>query len=181
MYNKHYSEIPSSWRSYEQIASELHLTDEDIKNKIIVDIGSGGSDFAAQINNRPELASRTLSIDPNFNLGVLSGDNKDLMKDAVAEIKQNQLDAVAGLSEELPIKDECVDLIISNHAIPWHISDNPEKVARSIEEMLRILKPGGEIRLNPIDDEIFTMVKNTVDKYDEVEISRHGELIKIKK
>ncbi len=180
---KHYSETPATWRNFEQITSELKLKEQDLKNKVILDVGSGGGGFAAGVKERPELDSRVISLDPNYNLETLSEENADLIKDSLQELKSEQLPAVTGLSQELPFKDESVDLIVSNHAVPWHISDNSEKISKSIEEMVRVLKPGGEIRLNPINEELYNIVKTAVEdaKRQKIELEKQENLIIIRK
>ena len=103
-------------------------------------------------------------------------------------IKKNDLEAVAALSEELPIKNESIDLIISNHAVPWHIANDIEKVDKSLEEMIRVLKHGGEIRLNPVDEGIFNIIRDVVNRHDNLILEpdniRYGDreiLVKIRK
>ena len=88
---KHYLEVPSTWRSFEQIFSELGLNDKDIKEKVILDIGSGGAGFAEGVKKRQELSARVISLDPNYNLETLTEENADLMQDAVKEINEKEL------------------------------------------------------------------------------------------
>lgn len=148
---KHYSDVSSTWRSYEQILSELNLTEGDIKDKFILDLGSGGAGFAEGVKQNEELLSRVVSVDPNYNLATLSVENANLMNEAVKNITEQKLDAVAGLAENLPFKNETFDLVISNHAVPWHFAENTEKISKSIKEIMRVLKPGGEARLYPVE------------------------------
>jgi ubiquinone/menaquinone biosynthesis C-methylase UbiE len=159
---KHYSEVPSTWRSFEQISSELDLTNEDLREKLILDLGSGGAGFAEGIKTHTELSSRVVSLDPNYNLRTLTEENGDLIRDALKEIGEQELPAVAGLSESLPFKDASFDLIISNHAIPWHIAEDTEKVLKSITEITRVLRPGGEARLHPVDEKTAKVIEDSL-------------------
>ncbi|OGY64743.1 MAG: hypothetical protein A3I24_02425 [Candidatus Harrisonbacteria bacterium RIFCSPLOWO2_02_FULL_41_13b] len=180
---KHYKEISATWRNFEQIIEELKLKQEDLEDKIILDIGSGGGGFAAGVKENPELNSRVISLDPNYNLEKLSEENANLIKKAVRELKSEQLPMVAGLSQELPFKDESIDLVISNHAVPWHILDSADKVSKSIKEMIRVLKPGGEIRLHPVDEKIYNIVAIIIEgvKRKELELKRREDLVIIRK
>ncbi|MBI2120881.1 MAG: class I SAM-dependent methyltransferase [Parcubacteria group bacterium] len=169
---KHYSEVSSTWRNFEDVSSELGIIREDLKGKIILDIGSGGAGFAEGVKQNKELKSRVISLDPNYNLETLSEENRDLMRNAVKEINKEGLDAVAGLSESLPFKNESFDLIISNHAVPWHIAEDAEKVTKSIKEIIRTLKPGGEVKLHPVEEETFKLIENVVGDNCSVEIKK---------
>ncbi|MEK7134714.1 MAG: class I SAM-dependent methyltransferase [Patescibacteria group bacterium] len=173
---KHYSEISSTWRNFEQISSELELSNEDIKEKLILDLGIGGAGFAEGIKKHQELSFRVVSLDPNYNLKTLTEENGDLMKDAIKEIKEQKLEAVAGLSESLPFKDEAFDLVISNHAVPWHIAEDTEKVVRSIVEIIRVLKPGGEARLHPVEEKTAQVIESAINENCSIE-SRKGIII----
>ena len=159
---KHYSEVSSTWRNFEQICSELGLREEDIIGKFILDLGSGGAGFSEGIKKHPEFSSRVVSMDPNYNPRTLTEENKELMKDAVKEIGAQKLEAVAGLSEKIPFADATFDLIISNHAIPWHIAEDVGKVQKSVEEIVRILKSGGEVRLHPVEENITRVIADAV-------------------
>ena len=90
-------------------------------------------------------------------------------------MKKN-LGAVAGLSESLPFRDEAFDLIISNHAVPWHIAEDTQKVIASIREIIRVLKPGGEARLHPVEEKTAQIIKSVENKDCVVE-SRKGIII----
>jgi len=149
---------------------------EDVKEKLILDLGSGGAGFAEGIKKHQELSSRVVSLDPNYNLRTLTEENRDLMQDAVKEINEQKLEAVAGLSESLPFKDEVFDLIISNHAVPWHISGDTEKVVKSIEEIVRVLKHGGEARLHHVEEKIAQAIESAISGNYSIE-SRKGIII----
>ena len=175
---KHCSETPSTWRNFEQISSELDLSEKDIKEKLILDLGSGGAGFAEGVKKQQELSSRVVSLDPNYNLETLTEENRDLMRDAVKEISEQKLQAVAGLSESLPFKDEVFDLIISNHAVPWHISGDTKKVIKSIEEIVRVLKPGGEARLHPVEENVVRIIHGILGKDCSIETRKGTVIIK---
>ena len=174
---KHYSEVPSTWRSFDQICSALGLKKENLHTKLILDLGSGGASFAEEISKHPELSSRVISLDPNYNLDTLSDENRDIMQEAVEGIKKDKLSAVAGLSERLPFKDSIFDLIISNHAIPWHIAYEPEKIKSSLQEIIRVLKQGGEVRMSPIDRRTYKFIRMFTDGIGNCYVESKGDLV----
>lgn len=56
---------------------------------------------------------------------------------------------IAGSHQDIPLKDESVDLIVSNNGVTQHTMPR-EKVRRGISECLRVIKEHGEIRLRPV-------------------------------
>lgn len=179
----------------EMIMANLGLRDEDLKNKTILDIGSGSAEFAGLIEKKPELAARVISLDPKYNLENLQkileeGEivaNMETIKDTIKKIKENKLQAIAALSEDMSfLKDESMDFIASHFSVPWHC-DDPQKLKKRIEESIRILKSGGEIRLYPIDEscDYFRIIKEIVGNDERLDLVIDGrnklKLMKIKK
>ena len=114
------------------------FTDKDFKDKEILDIGSGSAQFAKWAKEH-KLNANIYSLDPK------------------AEFS-HQEKVVKAKSEALPFKDESFDLILSYASIPQVFSgkeyqkNGHDLIIRSIEEMLRVLRPEGEVRFGPVID-----------------------------
>lgn len=93
---KNYLEVPSTGRSFEIICDLLHLSEKDLRNKIILDIGSGGAGFAHGIHERTRLASQVISLDPKY--GDKDSEHGDLFMDrCTRELVNKKMPAVAGV------------------------------------------------------------------------------------
>lgn len=109
---------------------DLRLTPEDFSKKIL-DVGAGSAQFAKWAKEH-DVSQEIYSLEP---------------KEDYPEEKNNTILAKA---ESIPFKDESFDLIVSNAAIPnIYIGDKyaEKEVEDSFNEMIRVLKSGGEIRL----------------------------------
>jgi ubiquinone/menaquinone biosynthesis C-methylase UbiE len=77
------------------------------------------------------------------------------------------------VAEAIPFQDEAFDLVISNAAIPnVFLGESQqivkEKIKKSLFEMMRVTKPGGEIRLGRVlKGEIYETQKALVSALDE--------------
>lgn len=111
-------------------------------------------------NNYEEFSQRTerARLPANFqyrpdvsdinSLDELDVKNAPYYENFVREAK-NSGNYIAGSHQSLPLRDGCVDLIVSNNGITQ--SQMPrEKVRHGIDECLRIIKEHGEIRLRPV-------------------------------
>jgi ubiquinone/menaquinone biosynthesis C-methylase UbiE len=97
--------------------------------KTILDVGSG-----LKMHN-PEIAfpgAKVCAVDPQVGARVYSQTAHEVRK---------------GVAQEIPYDDNKFDLVISSHAVPQHVS-RPDFL-RAISEMIRVMKPGGEIRMTP--------------------------------
>ena len=120
--------------TFDAYVESLDLTHEDFE-KDILDVGSGFGDFATWARDHG-LSTTIVSLDKNRA-------NPD-----VAE-------SVMGRAEELPFKDASFDLVISNCSVPNLLAGETEAdthaaVSKSIREMLRVARPGGEVRLGSV-------------------------------
>lgn len=113
----------------------LELSEGDLK-KNILDVGSGEGLFAEYVKARginPQIVNLELNIDLP---------------------QKNQ--TVQGSVESIPFADESFELVISHCSIPniFLGEDDPEimkeKISKSLSEMVRVIKNGGEVRLGPV-------------------------------
>lgn len=115
---------------------DLGLVKSELKGRQVLDVGSGQDCFFAKHCQEQGITNDVYSID----LQIDSNNEKDVVGDGVF----------------LPFNDEVFDLVISENAIPSMfysilcMKDMREMFRQSIDEMLRITKPGGEIRFYPV-------------------------------
>lgn len=118
---------------FHSYVEKLRITPEDLK-KNILDVGAGGAGFAKWAKEQG-IADKIYSLEPR------------------EEVLTKRDKSIAALAENIPFRDESFDLVISVFAIPNIYLDEgsadeiKEKVKNSFNEMVRVLKPGGEIRL----------------------------------
>lgn len=128
---------------FDLYVKQLQLSPEDFKKKIL-DIGAGSVQFAKWAKEQG-ISDNIFSLEPNPH-----------------KFTGKKPKTVGGEAEKIPFKDESFDLAISAHAIPTVLvlnkeADNPETWVRFekdfkqiIEEILRVTRTGGEIRIGPI-------------------------------
>ena len=117
---------------FREYMEDLKLSPEDF-NKKILDVGAGSAQFAKWAKEHG-VSSEIYSLEPR---------------------KENLIEKEKGVvakAETMPFADESFDLIVSNAAIPnIYLGESSEsiqkKVRSSLDEMMRVLKSGGEIRL----------------------------------
>lgn len=117
---------------FQHYIEDLRLTPEDF-NKKILDVGAGSAKFAKWAKEHG-VNNQIYSVEPQA--GRLAEREK----------------SVAALAENLPFSDEAFDLVISVASIPnVYLGENSEaikeRVARGLNEMVRVTKSGGEVRL----------------------------------
>lgn len=119
---------------FQNYMEDLELLPEDFDKKIL-DIESRSAKFAKWAKEH-NVSSEIYSLEPEQEF-------------------QEKTKSVKGRAENIPFQNEAFDLVISNCSIPNELSGkNPktlkEKVRSSLIEMMRVVKPGGEIRLGRV-------------------------------
>lgn len=160
--------------------NELGLSIESLRDKNVLDIGSGGARLAEGAKDE-KINAKIISLDPKYSSPKslnrkISGDKDTTME----RIKEKQLPAVAGLAESLPFTDESFDLIIANCSVPYYQSDKGLK-AKSISEMIRVLKPGGEARITMVTKNDEDVVKDVIEKSKDCGLEVNGSVTIIKR
>jgi len=139
--DKTLNEGESDEEIFKNYLEDLKLKPENLDKKIL-DVGSASAQFGKWVNEHYG-GSEVFSLDPKHESDKI--------------IKR-----VKGGAEAIPFKDETFDLVISNGAIPnvlqtpWEESLEviKERIRNSLFEMMRVTKPGGEIRLGRVSREM---------------------------
>jgi len=129
-----------NWRGREGVLNYLLLGENDLKNGKTLDIGSGTGQLAIDLAGQAEI----VSYDPLSAPLILLGTNKPKLSEEIA-----RKNAVRGIAQVLPFKDNTFERVISLYSVPRYFS-TAEKATEFIREILRVLKMGGEIRLYPL-------------------------------
>lgn len=151
-------EKPKSWeeippvtdRGADEYGGHLNLEEENLKGKKILDIGAGTRRFAREVEER-EIQAEVFSLEPLFSLSKEKIDPKvqEFIEKHPVSTKVKER-TIAGTGEQIPVANEIFDLCISEYSLPMH-SSTQEKVKSFFEEISRITKVEGEIRLYPIN------------------------------
>ncbi len=118
--------------AFQHYVEDLRLTPEDFDKKIL-DVGAGSAQFAKWAKEH-HVSSQIYSAEPQ------------------TERLTEKEKSVSARAENLPFPDETFDLVISVAAIPnIYLGEDPkvmkEKIVQGFNEMTRVVKTGGEIRL----------------------------------
>ncbi|MFH1391845.1 MAG: class I SAM-dependent methyltransferase [Candidatus Diapherotrites archaeon] len=138
--------IPSNGRTFEEYLRGLHLTQDQIIGKRVMDLGSGLSDFAAHCNKLGG-NTRAVAIDPKHFLDA---------KESEA-VKARGKRFVVARTPELPFKKNSFDLVVSQHFLE-HVKD-PFVMRVIIVDVLRVLRRNGEVRFLQADFDYFHLYK----------------------
>jgi len=115
----------------EDVIGWLGLSFNDLRKKVVLDVGADAGEVAAEGNRR---GCTIISLD-RLPEGVLWGNG----------IQEN-IPYTVGDARLLPFADSTFDYVLSHAAPPTTWTETPELVARTLEEYVRVVKPGGEVR-----------------------------------
>jgi SAM-dependent methyltransferase len=118
---------------FQRYMEDLRILPSDFDKKIL-DVGAGSAQFAKWAKEHG-VSDKIFSLDP------------------MPKYLEEKEKSVAARAEAMPFGDNSFDIVVSNCAIPnmYAALDSNETIKQKTEkgfrEMLRVLKPGGEIRL----------------------------------
>lgn len=135
-------------RAPESYFSHFDLEPEDLKDKSILDVGSGKHEWFA--DHMKEYGAEVYSINPKLRY--------KWQRDHLNKNNRNHGKAIAARAQEIPFASESFDLVLSHWAIPAYIPNRDGEIITEdgkiiLQELCRVVKHGGSIRLFPIDTE----------------------------
>jgi len=157
-------------RRYSQYLSNFGLPKSELKSKKILDVGSGLSEFFQKANEKfKEAGTVVVGLDPNYSmLGENLAEFKENLKKARLSVEsmhdergrlrdqersygivKSAPNKIAGSHQELPFKEGSFDLVLANNSV-LQFKDR-EISRRALQEIAKIIKESGEIRLQPVD------------------------------
>jgi ubiquinone/menaquinone biosynthesis C-methylase UbiE len=105
---------------------------------LILDLGAGPGLLSVEIFRKiPQ--TTIIGIDPLIKM-------LELAKGNVKNTDFQTFEPIVGVSENIPLKNCTVDVIVSRFSLPYWIQPN-----KSFEEMMRVLKPGGKVVLEALN------------------------------
>ncbi len=145
---KYFDEVAHQWDNMQKSFFSETVRDKAFsvarvqKGKVAADVGAGSGFITEGLIRK--------------GLKVIAVDQSEAM---LAEMRKKfsgaeGIDYRLGEAEKLPIPDEAVDYAFANMYI--HHVESPQK---AIKEMVRILKPGGELVISDMDEHEFEFLK----------------------
>jgi ubiquinone/menaquinone biosynthesis C-methylase UbiE len=122
---------------YEYLASVVQRYTSS-PHPFILDLGAGPGLLSVEIFRKIPQAT-IIDIDPLIKMLQLAKEN-------VKNTDFQTFEPVVGVSENIPLKNNTVDVIASRFSLPYWIQPN-----KSFEEMMRVLKPGGKVVLEALN------------------------------
>lgn len=134
-------------RDLENYEGYLGFKREDLKGKVVLDLGSGETELFSRDLKRAEIDADVIALNPDYSI--------KRFRKTVEKIPDWQRKSVAAIGQELPFNDGVFDRIFGLYSVtvfsdPHPQFGNPEAAKRWLAEIMRVLKPGGEARLAPI-------------------------------
>lgn len=184
---KEYAELEEN-SMYENYLQKLGLTEQFLKNKKILDIGAGNRMFAS-FCMKHGVSSEVYSLEGNAEDYIDKKIKEVIWPDEVE--KEIEKRTTRALSQNLPFEDNAFELIVCNSAMPGRDKEHfgnltmEQDLNRSYDEIVRVLKPRGEARLEPFesneDDEFYgDWVKATKRKIEELR-EKEGLVVEVEK
>lgn len=148
-----------TYTGLDQTVADLGRTRESfiglIQGKRVCDVGSGKGGLAIECALE-NIDARIVSVEPaiahpNFKSGQLEVLKKKLggkysLESIQEAFKRYEQNAYAATADELPFEDNFFDLAIDNRSVTFYSAKiGRELFKRSLQEMLRIIKPKGKL------------------------------------
>jgi len=150
-------------RGAEEYQKDLGFDIETMKGKKVLDIGAGGGKFQKEAKER---GVNVISIDPSYDFTNVSDEKKNDRENRLDNYNKKYVEMklskepgwkknkVAAVNEALPFKENSFDFVLANYSSFHYLFSNYSSIEKGIdmaflmlEEIYRVLKPGGEAGL----------------------------------
>ncbi len=137
---------------------EFGLTGQELEGKVIVDLGIGRTNrFARDIRTRG-INATVIGISPDLKdpltreMVNAEAPDRSVVIDDNARVEEGSNLLVAGIAQMLPLADGSADIILASYSLSYyHMSTATDAETDAwIGEFGRILKQGGEARVQPV-------------------------------
>lgn len=154
-------------RTYEQYLEYFCLPEDELRGRNVLDIGAGLSTFAKEANSKfGKTGTMVVAMDPlyssmngdfkgfnervahaNMQLKVVS-DRLKTPAQLYREVKSSPY-KVAGSHQDLPFRKGSFDLVLASNSVLQYKDRGITE--RALQQISEVLKPDGEMRLQPAD------------------------------
>lgn len=134
----------------------LRIEEKDLKDKIVLDVGSSTGKIVEQMN---EIGAKAFGIDPIYSLK----EGREILK-----TNNNLVSGMAGDGNNFPFKNNEFDFIVNNFSA-FNYAKTKEVVDKNFEEQLKLIKKGGSIYIFPLkwsfnlNDYVIDLEKNFIE------------------
>lgn len=133
---------PPSVRPFAAYEALLNLTEQELENADILDLGAGVSEQFKHGLEEKKIKARVFSVNP------MAG--PETRKAKAVRSMSGKEKVIAAVAQDLPFKNKSFDLIISLAAIPLWLPATDIDFEKTFFEIDRILKDGGKAKLFPV-------------------------------
>ena len=138
-------------RSLASYKEFLGLPIEDLRGKLVLDIGSGYSGRFAREAAKEGI--NVIAFNPELKSGLaIQGLNKKVLPGILDKVKVEKINAVAGIAQEMPFKDNSFDAEVALFSVPHCMPKYKSEYKLMFDEILRTLKPGGQAFIFPMNE-----------------------------
>lgn len=137
--------VPSTGRGVKDYEELLGIRPESLRDRKILDIGAGFANFAREARH---YGAEVVSLEPQD-----PTDNLAMTPEEKMEFKRalSRGEIVQGIVQNLPFEDESFDRVFAMVSVPLYLPRQESERTLAFDEMVRVLKPGGEVRIWPVE------------------------------
>jgi SAM-dependent methyltransferase len=138
---------------------------------MVLDIGSGNAALLERqgMNANPDLV--IVALDPFLHDAYYRKEHMTEDFGLTDLVSPEEVPSVAGVSQELPFKDESFNMVVSHAAVPTYLplypkNESEESFRLTFSEINRVLKPGGVAAMGPMEEEAYRRSLEVLDDMD---------------
>jgi len=144
--------------SFKEYCAVFDLEPNELKDKMILDVGSGTRESFSK--EAAKYGAKVVSLSPELKKWF----KRRLAKGVIFPDKRWQKASVAARAQEMPFAEESFDYVLASWSVPYYSLDEKDGNL-SVEEMIRVLKPGGKLGLYPFAREKTENLDEIIEKY----------------